>query len=80
MDGWFAGFRVSDYDARIYTATPDVWGGSRLSVLSGTGLVAGTRLTVRLGGLQVSGRLDWKDTGARRTTSWALQVGLDRRR
>ena len=78
LDGWLALFRVSDYDARIYTATPDVWGGSRLSVLSGSGAAVGTRLGVGLGRLRVCVRADWKHTGSQRSASWALQIDLDR--
>jgi len=62
------------YDARVYTFEPDVWGGSRLVVLSGRVATVGLRARW-LGKLfSVSARYSLKRTADATTSSWSLQV------
>ena len=41
LDLWANLFRIPSYESRIYTFEPDVWGGTRLQMLTGKGIGCG---------------------------------------
>jgi hypothetical protein len=43
LDLWANLFRITSYESRIYTFEPDVWGGTRLQMLTGQGIGCGFR-------------------------------------
>ncbi len=75
-DVWLALFNVTHFDARIYTFEPDVWGGSRLQLLSGRGRTAGFRLTFGGSHIRISARNSIKTTQGGLSNSWSLQLEL----
>ena len=75
-DAWLALFNVMHFDSRIYTFEPDVWGGSRLQLLSGRGRTAGFRLTCAGRRLRVSARYAVKTTQSGLSDTWSMQLEL----
>ncbi len=73
---WLSLFNVDHFDSRIYNFEPDVWGGSRLQLLSGRGRTAGVRLTCAGSRLRVSTRYAIKTTQNGPSNSWSLQLEL----
>ncbi len=73
-DAWLALFDVTHFDSRIYTFEPDVWGGSRMQLLSGRGRSAGIRLTFAGSRVRVSVRYAVKDTRDGASNTWASQI------
>ncbi|MDP6779818.1 MAG: helix-hairpin-helix domain-containing protein [Candidatus Latescibacteria bacterium] len=67
-------FQVDTYDARLYTSEPDVWGGSRLVVLSGRGHVAGVRIGWHTRWCRAVVRYSIKRRETGTASSWALQI------
>ena len=67
-------FQVDTYDARLYASEPDVWGGSRLVVLSGRGEAAGLRIGWRSRWCRATCRYSIKRRETGTAPSWALQV------
>ena len=76
LDLWFTRFHTTAYEARIYMFEPDVWGGSRLQVLSGSGQAFGTRLSWSGAVFSFSGRYSFKRTPEGVSSSWSFQVDL----
>ncbi|MDE3000176.1 MAG: helix-hairpin-helix domain-containing protein [Gemmatimonadota bacterium] len=72
-DAWLALFDVTHFDSRIYTFEPDVWGGSRLQLLSGRGRTAGVRIICKGSRLRVSARYAIKNAGNGTSSTWAAQ-------
>lgn len=72
-DAWLALFDVTHFDSRIYTFEPDVWGGSRMQLLSGRGRTAGIRITCKGSRIRVSVRYAVKNTGEGTSSTWATQ-------
>lgn len=79
-DAWLALFDVTHFDSRIYTFEPDVWGGSRLQLLSGRGRSAGVRLTFAGSRARVSVRYAVKDTRDGVSNTWASQIEFGTRK
>ena len=79
-DAWMALFDVSHYDARIYTFEPDVWGGSRMQLLSGKGRTAGIRITCKGSRIRVLVRYAIKITGNGSSNTWASQIEFGTRK
>ncbi len=73
---WAALFHITAYDARIYTFEPDVWGGSRLQVLTGRGQTGGVRLGWGGRHTRLKLRYSLKRTQTGVASSWAVQVEL----
>lgn len=79
-DAWLALFDVTHFDSRIYTFEPDVWGGSRLQLLSGKGRTAGVRLICTGSRFRVSVRYAIKNTGNGSSNTWASQIEFGTRK
>ncbi len=79
-DAWLAFFDVTHFDSRIYTFEPDVWGGSRMQLLSGRGRTAGIRITCKGSRIRVSVRYAMKNTGERTSSTWATQFEFGTRK
>ena len=79
-DAWLALFHVTHYDSRIYDFEPDVWGGSRMQLLSGKGRAAGFRITCAGSRVRVSVRYAIKNTGSGSSNTWALQIEFGTRK
>ena len=77
---WATVFRVSDYEARIFTFVPSVWGGSQLLTLTGRGNAGGLRLGWSGGRSRVTVRYAIRQTSAGTTPSWAFQIELGTRK
>ena len=73
---WASLFGISAYDARIYTFEPDVWGGSRLLMLTGRGQSGGLRLGWEGRRANLTARYSLKRTQTGASSSWAVQVEL----
>ncbi len=79
-DVWMALFNVTGFDSRIYTFEPDVWGGGRLQLLSGTGRTAGVRFTLTGSRIRISARYAIKATEDGLSNSWSSQVEFGTRK
>ena len=79
-DAWLAMFDVTHFDSRIYTFEPDVWGGSRMQLLSGNGRTAGIRITCTGSRLRVAVRYAIKNTGNGTSNTWASQIEFGTRK
>ncbi len=73
---WATRFRITAYDARIYTFQPDVWGGARMQVLTDRGQAGGLRLGWGGRRGRLVARYTLKRTRAGMASSWAVQVEL----
>jgi len=73
---WAAAFHVTQWEARVYAFHPDVWGGSRMEVLSGSGGTSGMRLEWKGRRLRVSARLSIKRTAEGVGVGWGVQIEL----
>lgn len=79
-DAWLALFDVTHFDSRIYTFEPDVWGGSRLQLLSGRGRTAGIRIVCMGSRIRVSVRYAIKNTENGTSSTWAAQFEFGTRK
>ena len=73
---WTGVFNIDAYEARIYTFDPDVWGGSRLQVLTGRGQTAGLLLGWETRHARLALRYSQKRANGLTVSSWALQADL----
>ena len=80
VDTWLALFDVTHFDSRIYTFEPDVWGGSRMHLLTGRGRTAGIRIICKGSRIRVSVRYAIKKTGDGTSSTWAAQIELGTRK
>ena len=76
LSAWGALFGVTAYEARIYTFEPEVWGGSRMQMLTGRGQSGGLRLVWGGKHAHMAARYSLKRTGEGAASSWALQMEL----
>lgn len=74
LSSWASVFRVTEWEARVYSFHPDVWGGSRMDVLSGAGFTSGIRGDWRGERLAISGRVSLKRTDERMKIGWGVQI------
>jgi hypothetical protein len=75
---WATAYNVPDYDARIYSFEPDVWGSGSLQVLSGRGRSSGILLAWSNTSFRIATRYSRRNTDAHPTTSWSVQFELQR--